>query len=405
MCRVPGSWMLSVQLVVPVSSRASSLRRTDCPIDGLVTAGAVGDVGHWASSLRPDPLGSSASSGDCLHQLGGVRHRLDDVLIAGAATEVALQPFSDLGVARVGVLRQQVDRGQHHAGRAVAALQAVAFLERGLHRMPARRRFAVGQTLDGGDACCRRPGRPARCRTSRCDRRAARCRRRSWRCRTPSGCRPGRVLSRSQCTSSSRGSTSSSRWTPSTLTPIRAILQYHRSRSARGGQERPLLVGTRRLTDRRTILGVRASNRQAVIWTDSDDGRRRPSGDHVRHARCRGSPVPRRRLPVVAAARRRGRPPSLRALLSAWPRRGPGAAAFCRSMISSRPSGRGVLLPSWAGSAGDGRHRRRRPVGRLQLADRLQRLTARPRSIAWIAITGLISSSGINSCAQGAPSG
>ena len=35
MCSVPGSWMLSVQFVVPVSSRASSLRRTDWPIAGV----------------------------------------------------------------------------------------------------------------------------------------------------------------------------------------------------------------------------------------------------------------------------------------------------------------------------------------------------------------------------------
>ena len=42
---------------------------------------------------------------------------------------------------------EQVDGGQHHAGRAVPALQPVALLERGLHRVPA----TVGQALDGGD--------------------------------------------------------------------------------------------------------------------------------------------------------------------------------------------------------------------------------------------------------------
>ena len=66
MCRVPGSWMLSVQLVVPVSSRPSSLRRRDWPIDGAVTAG------RSAMSVIVPPLEGGILRARCLHQTGGV---------------------------------------------------------------------------------------------------------------------------------------------------------------------------------------------------------------------------------------------------------------------------------------------------------------------------------------------
>ena len=53
--------------------------------------------------------------------------------------------------------------------------------------------LAVGQALDGRDLGCRRPGRRARCTTSRSGRRGARCRRRSCWCRTRPACRPCRL--------------------------------------------------------------------------------------------------------------------------------------------------------------------------------------------------------------------
>src|SRR4051794_39282957 len=59
------------------------------------------------------------------HGLGGVADSGDDVLVASTATEVAFDRVADLGVGRIRVARQQVDRGHDHARRAEAALETV----------------------------------------------------------------------------------------------------------------------------------------------------------------------------------------------------------------------------------------------------------------------------------------
>ena len=75
------------------------------------------------------------------HDGGGDADGVDDVLIAGAAAEISLQRVPDLLLGGVGVLREQIDRGEDHAGRAEAALQPVLLPERLLQRMqPVRRR-------------------------------------------------------------------------------------------------------------------------------------------------------------------------------------------------------------------------------------------------------------------------
>ncbi len=69
-------------------------------------------------------------------------------MVAGAAADVAFELLADGAVVEIVALAaHHVDRGHDHARRAVAALQAVIFAERFLHRMqrPVRRR----QTLDG----------------------------------------------------------------------------------------------------------------------------------------------------------------------------------------------------------------------------------------------------------------
>ena len=66
---------------------------------------------------------------------GGVLDRLDDVVIARAAAEVAREPLADLALGRVGVALEQVGRGHDHARRAVAALQAVLRVEALLERV------------------------------------------------------------------------------------------------------------------------------------------------------------------------------------------------------------------------------------------------------------------------------
>src|SRR5258708_25070482 len=77
------------------------------------------------------------------------QYRFDDAVIAGAATQVAVQFGADLSLARLRVASDQIDGAHHHPRRAVAALQAVMVPERRLHRVHA----AVGTryALDGDD--------------------------------------------------------------------------------------------------------------------------------------------------------------------------------------------------------------------------------------------------------------
>src|ERR1700751_1619127 len=85
---------------------------------------------------------SVASRGDArllggrgAHRLGSRLDGLDDVHVARAAAEVALQTPANLVFGRVGVLLEQVRRGDDEAGRAVAALQSVLVPEGLLDRM------------------------------------------------------------------------------------------------------------------------------------------------------------------------------------------------------------------------------------------------------------------------------
>src|SRR4029079_2912783 len=67
------------------------------------------------------------------HGLGGVADGDDDVLVARTATEVALDRVAHLFFGRIGVARQQIDRGHDHARGAEAALEPVLLPEGGLH--------------------------------------------------------------------------------------------------------------------------------------------------------------------------------------------------------------------------------------------------------------------------------
>ena len=87
--------------------------------------------------------------------------RLHDVLVAGAAAEVALEPVADLVLGGVRVLAQQVEAGHDHARGAVAALQPVGLVERLLQRVQRCALPGVGQALDRADLSRRRPGRRA----------------------------------------------------------------------------------------------------------------------------------------------------------------------------------------------------------------------------------------------------
>src|SRR6266852_4393062 len=82
--------------------------------------------------------------------LGGELHRLDDLLISGAAAQVAADGVADLPLGRVRIRIQQGLGSDQHPGSAVAALQAVRLAEAVLQ--DAQRSVGFRQTLDGGDA-------------------------------------------------------------------------------------------------------------------------------------------------------------------------------------------------------------------------------------------------------------
>src|SRR4029079_1750986 len=96
----------SVNCPAPVRKRASSLRRTDWPM--------------YPVSLAPISFP---------HRSGALRHRLDDVVIAGAPAEVAFETLANRVLVGAGVPVDEIDRAQHHSRRAEATLQPVTILE------------------------------------------------------------------------------------------------------------------------------------------------------------------------------------------------------------------------------------------------------------------------------------
>ena len=124
------------------------------------------------------------------HRLRGGEDRLDDVVVAGAAADIAFE----LGahgrlVEPVRMAADHVVGGHDHARRAEAALQAVMLLEGRLHRMQLG---AVRPAPRWSLRSTQTPGRRAWCRTSPPGRRHARRRRRIATCRSRHGCRSGR---------------------------------------------------------------------------------------------------------------------------------------------------------------------------------------------------------------------
>src|SRR5215210_4934587 len=113
-CSIPGSLMLSVHVAWPVTSAGSSLRGTPPP---TYFSGA---------SVTTYPL----------LRRRGLLDGLDDVLVAGAAAQVALEALPDLLLGGVRVLLQEADGSHDHAWRAIAALEAVCLVEGLLHRVP-----------------------------------------------------------------------------------------------------------------------------------------------------------------------------------------------------------------------------------------------------------------------------
>ena len=80
---------------------------------------------------------------------GGDAHRLDDVLVAGAAAEIAGDRGADLVLVGVGVLGQEGHQREQEARGAEAALQRVRFAKGLLQRV--ERAVGGGQPFDRGD--------------------------------------------------------------------------------------------------------------------------------------------------------------------------------------------------------------------------------------------------------------
>src|SRR5947209_19947137 len=108
--------------------RSSSLRLIDWPSqDSCFSATAMRNL--RSGRARRGLLG--------LELVRRPPHRLDDVLVAGAAADIPGQRPADLLLAGVGVFAQQRRARQHHPRGAEAALQAMLLLEAFLNRVKA----------------------------------------------------------------------------------------------------------------------------------------------------------------------------------------------------------------------------------------------------------------------------
>ncbi len=83
-----------------------------------------------------------------MHCGGAGDHRIDDVLVAGAAADVAFEPVADLRFAQHRPVGSECDGGHQHPRGAESALQAMMFAKRLLHRMQPVRSLRPLQALD-----------------------------------------------------------------------------------------------------------------------------------------------------------------------------------------------------------------------------------------------------------------
>ena len=74
-------------------------------------------------------------------------NRVDNVRVAGTPAKIPFQPVRDFLPSRLGVALKQLHAGHDHAGRAIAALQAVTFPEPLLHGMQLT---VARESLNGG---------------------------------------------------------------------------------------------------------------------------------------------------------------------------------------------------------------------------------------------------------------
>src|SRR5262245_20447736 len=130
----------------------SSLRRTAAPIPLALMASLLLPLRQPFPAVRGTRVAQALFGGFlrgalATHGAGACSDRLDDVVIPGAAAQVAVELVTDgLLVELVAVAANDVERRHDHAGRAEAALQPMVLTERLLHRMQL---VALGERLDG----------------------------------------------------------------------------------------------------------------------------------------------------------------------------------------------------------------------------------------------------------------
>src|SRR5262245_2752714 len=126
--------MSSVNVPRPVMKRASSMRRTGLP--RIRSTGMTVAIGVLPSA----PAGGDARRAATGLGLGGELprrglHRLHDVVVPGAATEVALQPEADGALVGMGMGSEEIGGSQDHPRGAEPALQPVLLPESFLEGM------------------------------------------------------------------------------------------------------------------------------------------------------------------------------------------------------------------------------------------------------------------------------
>ena len=150
-----------------------SLARTVDVVDVFALAGdetnvflaldGSAEAGRAHVFLPGMPLIRRLGGGVGAHLARALRDRLDDVVVAGAAADIAFELVADRRLVEVVALAvDHIDRGHDHARRAIAALQAVIVLERLLHRMQLA---GLAQAPRSSGPARRRRRRRASCRT------------------------------------------------------------------------------------------------------------------------------------------------------------------------------------------------------------------------------------------------
>jgi hypothetical protein len=130
----------------------------------------VSDFGSHASGFNPrlETLDAklTSPSGFWLlsHSFRRVLDRVHDVLVAGAATEVAVEGVANLVLRRFRIAYQQLMRGENHPRRTEATLQSVALPKGLLDRM---KPISISQTFDGQNIASLRLHRQHRARFHR----------------------------------------------------------------------------------------------------------------------------------------------------------------------------------------------------------------------------------------------